>query len=177
MNRRQALIDLTSLVTTAAVFNESALSDGVSKEQWQEIYSEIYARDIAEYLMNNGHYPESLMSIHKDSRTPGHYEIRKKLPDNRKLVVYFCNVNNKKVKYCEPNSRLEITITPSRDDQIGFETAEWGLKGKFTDFRILTGKNSWYHVSSIDQSDTQLVMVQRRYHQLLHEVYHELSGK
>lgn len=98
---------------------------------------------LAEYLVKNGtnpYYP-----------TEGHFEVRKTLPDGRNLRLYFCNVSGKGIEKIPPNARLEIDVNPITDDQVGYQTFEWGLAGKFKgsyQFRVLMGnKNHWITLS------------------------------
>ncbi|MDD5193238.1 MAG: hypothetical protein PHF67_01490 [Candidatus Nanoarchaeia archaeon] len=107
---------------------------------------------IARYLIEHGregYFQEGSDSDHvkrvevelleQGYRLPGHHRIDRVLDDGRRLSVYYCNINNRPVEDPMPNSRLELSLHPVREDQFGYSTTEHGLSGNFDCFQFLFG--------------------------------------
>ncbi len=130
---------------------------------------------IARYLVEHGQNPLTRDGTQKEG-LPNHYEVRKELPDGRNLRAYFCDINKAGPDNPMSNSRLEVTLQPFRDDQVGYHTMEYDLTGEFEEFRILTGTannmlDGWFHFERDTLSDSTRGHLQEKYDKLMKEVY------
>lgn len=62
------------------------------------------------------------------------YSIERRLKDSRLAKVYLSDIDNSKDPKNMPQSELRIYVTPSFPSQFGFESVEWGLNGRWTEY-------------------------------------------
>lgn len=147
------------------------------RDPTQEESERYLSRSIASHLMKHGQNPFTKDGSQKKGY-PGHYQVGMNLQDGRSLRVYFCDINKMGVNMPMRNSRLEITLEPSNDSQVGYFTTESGLKGQFDEFRVLTGTEDrdWVHISRDNSKESLRDHTQIRYDKLKKEVYGVLTS-
>ncbi|GEM_PF-5806975 len=112
------------------------------------------------------------------------YISERQLPDGRTLKVIFSDINKAGAEKPMPNSSLEVSLLPVRDDQMGYQTTEYGLTGAFDDIRILTGiagagsaLGMTFLFSSHMVNGFTREQIQGQYASLMRQVYSALAGK
>ena len=84
-------------------------------------------RQIAAYVELNG-----------DEETETQFILKRTLDDGRILTIDY-HSNGSGPTTPDSNSSLEIKLEPVRVDQIGYKLTDWGLRGGYGLFEILTG--------------------------------------
>jgi len=168
MDRRK-FISLASLVSTASLIDVPRLISSPNYTQGDNSPEKL-SRDIAQYVQSHSRY--------RDKKIRWENEIRRKLNDRRLLTVCFKGVSYEDTSiWCS----LEINLQPISDDQFGYFTRAQGLKGRCSDFRILTGQHSEIQIpitawSPFDESSFEKY-IQDKYFSLLEYVHMTLLKK
>lgn len=115
--------------------------DGVNPEYMEAVkkLANAWMKEIRAKLIKYGKNPLTKSGEQQEDK-PDHYEVETVLDDGRELRIYFVDWGIKQGEEIAPNARFEISLTPVKEDQFGFQTSALGPEGELNDFRIFFGK-------------------------------------